>query len=480
MLNNTCLSRREMLRSSVAGFGYVALCGLCTELAAAENQYQNPLSPKAPHFHPRAKRVIFLTMRGGPSHVDTFDYKPALERDHGKTVNKPGDTPASSAKFFSRPLLKSPWKFAKNGESGLLISELYPKLAQHADELCVLNGMHTTVPNHAPAFLIMHTGESRFVRPSLGSWLLYGLGTENQDLPGFISISPPEQFGGAQNYGSAFLPAIYQGTAYGAAARRVADAQIGNLKNTASSKEEQRKQLDLVQWLNRDFLAEQQVMPELEGVIESLELGFRMQSTLPQVTDLSMESRATLAMYGISAGRAGRPGKGSGATDDFGRQCLLARRFLEAGVRFVEVCHEGWDQHNNLQTKLSANCASTDQPIAALLTDLKQRGMLQDTLVVWGGEFGRTPTSQGDDGRDHNSTGFSMWLAGGGSKGGLCYGATDEHGFAAVENPMHVNDLHATILHLLGLDHTKLTYRFGGRDYRLTNVGGEVAKAVIA
>ncbi len=472
-------SRREMLKSSVAGFGYLALAGICTELAAAEGKYQNPLAAKTPHFTPRAKRVIFISMRGGPSHVDTFDYKPALERDHGKTASRPGDA-SGSVRGQGRALLKSPWKFIPSGQSGLRISELYPYLSKHSDDLCLLNGMHTTLPNHPQAFLTMHTGEFRFVRPSVGAWVLYGLGTENQDLPGFVTISPPERFGGPQNYGSAFLPAIYQGTALGSSARKVADAHIGNLSNSFLGKDGQRSQLDLVQSMNRDLLEKEQVMPELEGVIQSLELGFRMQSALPQAIDLTKETQATLAMYGIGRPSIGGGGKGGGGPDDFGRQCLLARRLIEAGVRFVEVCHEGWDQHSGLRAKLTANCGSTDQPIAALLTDLKQRGMLHDTLVVWGGEFGRTPSAQSDDGRDHNATGFSMWMAGGGVQGGIRYGATDEHGFAAVENRMHVNDLHATMLHLLGLDHTKLTYRFAGRDYRLTNIAGEVAKGIMA
>jgi len=471
------ISRREMLQSSVAGFGFLALSGICTELAAAEAKYRNPLSPKTPHFTPRAKRVIFISMRGGPSHVDTFDYKPALERDNGKTATRPGGDTAGG-KGSGRPLLKSPWKFVKSGKSGLPISEMYPHVAKHADDLCLLNGMYTTLPNHPQAFLTMHTGEFRFVRPSVGSWVLYGLGTENQDLPGYVTISAPERFGGSQNYGSAFLPAIYQGTPLGSSSRRVTDAKIGNLSNNFLTGEGQRKQLDLVQSLNREFLSRQEVMPELEGAIESLELGFRMQSALPQVLDLSKETEKTLEAYGIGSSRGGG-GKGGG-TDDFGRQCLLARRLVEAGVRYVEVCHEGWDHHNGLTARLANTAGATDQPIGALLADLKQRGLLKDTLVIWGGEFGRTPTSQNSDGRDHNSQGFSMWMAGAGVKGGIHHGATDDHGFNAVDKRMHVHDLHATVLHLLGLDHTKLTYRYAGRDYRLTNVSGTVAKEIMS
>jgi len=306
------------------------------------------------------------------------------------------------------------------------------------------------------------------VRPSMGAWALYGLGTANENLPGFVTISPPIQFG-AQNYGSAFLPAVYQGTRLGAQRGDVGSASVGNMRNPDLSTDAQRKQIDLVQSMNRDLLAST-ANPEVEGVIESYELAFRMQAELPKVMDLSKESPATMAAYGVGSGPAG----------DFGRQCLMARRFAEAGVRFVEVCHAGWDQHQNLQARLSANCAATDQPIAALLADLKARDMLKDTLVMWGGEFGRTPDGRRPDGRDHNAKGYTMWLAGGGVRGGLSYGGTDDYGYKAVEDPVHTHDLHATILALLGLDHEKLTYRYAGRDFRLTDVHGTVAKAIFA
>ncbi len=452
------LTRRHALKTLSCGFGYMALAGLTTEASAEENN--NPLMPKSPHHPARAKRVIFLCMRGGPSHVDTFDDKPQLAKDDGK--------PSPNQK--NRKLMQSPWKFNRHGESGLPISELFPNLAQHADDLCLINGMAGEIPNHPQAYLKLHTGSFRFVRPSVGAWALYGLGTENQDLPGFITLNPETRVGGAQNYGSAFLPAYYQGTAIGQVNQPLAQARIGNIRNDRFSNELQREQLNLVQEMNRDMLNKKQVSPELEGVIESYELAFRMQNAVPRLMDVSDESKETLDLYGI----------GQKQTDNFGRQCLLARRFAESGVRFIELCHSNWDQHGNLKGKLTANCQATDQPIAALLTDLKQRGMLKDTLVVWGGEFGRTPDVKKKDGRDHNATGFTTWMAGGGTQGGQRVGATDEHGIAAVENKMNFHDLHATMLHLMGLDHTRLTYRYAGRDFRLTDVYGRVVDEILA
>lgn len=448
-------TRRDLLRHTSCGFGMLAFAGLCARSGFGESS--NLLAPKLPHFPPRAKRVIFLFMPGGPSHVDTFDYKPQLEKDHGKTGGGKGN----------RKLLKSPFRFAQHGQSGLWISELFPHLARQADDLCIINSLHTDIPNHPQASLQMHTGSFRFVRPSMGAWMLYGLGTENEELPGFITINPPGGVGGAQNYGSSFLPAAFQGTRIGNDGGR--RERVADLTNPRLAGELQKKQLDLLQSINRDRLEEDQVNPELEGVIESYELAFRMQGTVPELLDYRSETPATLAAYGI----------GEKATETFGRQCLLARRFAEAGVRFIEVGRGGWDQHRELKAKLSANCRAIDQPIAALLADLKQRGLLQDTLVVWGGEFGRTPGAQDTDGRDHNATGFSMWMAGGGVRGGLRYGATDEHGTTAVEQKMHINDLHATMLHLMGLDHEKLTYRYSGRDFRLTDVAGVVARDIL-
>jgi hypothetical protein len=422
------------------------------------------LAPKAPHFPARAKRVVFLCMAGGPSHVDTFDYKPMLQKANGQSPPK-----GSPRGLLSGKLLASPWKFQAAGQSGLMLSELFPEVAKCADHLCLLRGMHTDVPAHPQAFLQLHTGTSQFVRPSLGAWTLYGLGTENQNLPGFVSINPPTANGGAQNYGSAFLPAITQGTRIGAEGRSLRNAAMSNVKNPKLSSAAQREQLDLVQALNRAGRTEGDAAA-VDGVIESYELAFRMQADVPKVMDLTSESRETLASYGV----------GTGENDDFGRQCLLARRFLEAGVRFVEVTHGNWDQHRNLKTDLERHAQAVDRPAAALIQDLHKRGLLQDTLVVWSGEFGRTPSAQGPDGRDHNHKGFTAWMAGGGVRGGFSYGSTDEFGFEAVEGKMHTHDLHATILHLLGLDHEKLTYRHAGRDFRLTDVKGKVAEAILA
>jgi hypothetical protein len=454
-MSSVGFSRRDALKSISAGFGYLAFAGLSTEASA---DFQNPLAPKTPHHTAKAKRVIFLCMRGGPSHVDTFDYKPELATDDGKAVNG------------GRKLMKSPWEFPARGESGLPVSELFPHLAKHADDLCLLNSMYADVPNHPQSYLQMHTGSFRFVRPSVGAWTLYGLGTENHDLPGFIVLSPEPRVGGAQNYGSSFLPAVYQGAAIGQLGQSLAQVRIDDIANARLSSEVQRDQLDLIQAMNHDLLERKKVHAELEGVIESYELAFRMQAAVPKLMDLSDESEATLKAYGI----------GTKETDDFGRQCLMARRFAEAGVRYIELTHANWDQHGGLRARLTANCTAIDQPIAGLLADLKQRGMLKDTLVVWGGEFGRTPHVKTNDGRDHNSTGFSMWMAGGGVRGGMRYGATDPHGIAAVEKKMHFHDLHATMLHLLGLDHEKLTYRYAGRDFRLTDVYGNVAHEIIA
>ena len=459
--NNLCnnrqmlLSRRDALKGLSAGFGYMAFAGLASQAAV-----NSPLAPRRPHFVPKAKRVIFCCMRGGPSHVDTFDHKPALVRDKGKELPK----------FRNRELMPSPWEFKRHGQSGLQVSELFPNLAQHADDLCLLNGMYSSVPAHPQSFLQLHTGSFQFVRPSMGSWVLYGLGSENQNLPGFISLCPPDNVGGAQNYGSAFLPAFYQGTKIGNFNQNIKAASLRNLGNQNMSGKLQRRQLDFVQSLNRDLLDRKKQSSQIEGVIESYELAFRMQSAVPELMDANDENESTLKQYGIN----------NRATENFGRQCLMARRFAEAGVRFIEITHGNWDQHRNLNAALTRNCAATDKPLAALLKDLKERGLLDETLVVWGGEFGRTPHIRQDDGRDHNSTGFSFWMAGGGVKGGMVHGATDEHGVAAVENRMHFHDLHATILHLLGLNHEKLTYKYAGRDFRLTDVHGEIAHDIIA
>jgi hypothetical protein len=466
-------TRRDILRSMSCGFGYLAFAGLAARGAVAPAL--GPLAPKTPHFPAKAKRVIFLTMRGGPSHVDTFDYKPQLTADHDKPGKRPGTK-----------LLGSKWKFAQHGQSGLWISELFPNVAKHADELCLIRSMQTDLPAHPQAFLKMHTGNSQFPRPSLGAWTLYGLGSANENLPGFVTLTPPSGFGGAQNYGSAFLPAIYQATRIGAEGRPMANAGVRNIASQLNP-QAQRAELELLQALNREKLARDRVNPDVEGVIESYELAFKMQSEMPQVMDVSKETEATKKLYGISESRGGggmfAGGGGGGAgfgAEDFGQKCLLARRMIEAGVRFVEVTHGNWDQHFNLSTALSSNCRAVDGPIAGLLTDLKARGLLKDTLVVWAGEFGRTPHAQGGDGRDHNNKAFTVWMAGGGIKGGLSYGETDEYGYEAVQDKVQIHDLHATILAALGLDHEKLTFKYAGRDFRLTDVSGNVVHAILS
>jgi hypothetical protein len=454
-------SRRAFLKGVSGGFGYLAFAALSTTASAGANA--SPLAPRAPHFPARARRVIFLCMNGAPSHVDTFDHKPQLSADDGKTSDRPGRIPGAR-------LMGSPWSFRRHGVSGLWVSELFPHVATVADELCVIRSMHTDLPAHPEAYLMLHTGNSQFIRPSLGAWTLYGLGTVSNELPGFIAVKPTARNGGTQNYGNAFLPAAFQATRIGAEGQPIAEARVGNIRNPRLDTTAQRLQLDLVQAMNRDRLEDGRVDPGIEGVIESYELAFRMQARLPGVMDLAGESRATRTLYGLD----------DPLTADFGQQCLLARRFVEAGVRFVELTHGDWDQHRGLRAGHARNARAVDRPIAGLVTDLRRRGLLDDTLVIWGGEFGRTPHGQNSDGRDHNNKGFTVWLAGGGVKRGVAYGQTDELGYEAVENRMHVHDLHATILHLLGLDHERLTYRYAGRDMRLTDVRGVVHHALLA
>lgn len=451
-------TRREVLQKTACGFGWLAFAGLAGQQSLAADQQGGPLSPKIPQLPQRAKRVIFLCMSGAPSHLDLLDYKPQLNRDSGK----PGPRPGSQ-------LLGSKWKFAQHGKSGLWMSELLPNLAQHADKLCVIPSMQTDLPAHPQAFIKLHTGTAQFVRPSLGAWTLYGLGTENQNLPGFVSLSPPSGFGGATNYGSSFLPAIYQGTRIGQNDRPIRNASVTNLTGR-SSRSTQKAELEFIQSLNREKQRRDRANPEIEGVIQSYELAFRMQEEMPQVLNLSAESKATQDMYGI----------GSDETDDMARKCLLARRMIESGVRFVEVTHGNWDHHFNLNAKLQKSCGEVDQPIAALLADLAQRDLLKDTLVVWTGEFGRTPYAEGQEGRDHNTKAFTMWMAGGGIKSGITYGRSDDYGYEAVENPVQIADLHATTLATLGLDHKRLTYRHAGRDFRLTDVKGNVIDEIFA
>ena len=452
------VSRRQMLKSSAAGFGYSAFAGMAT--AAAVRDSSSPLMPQTTHFAPRARRVIMLFMDGGPSQMDTFDPKPQLTKDAGK------EGPRKKGKLFG-----SPFQFAQYGESGTWISELFPHLAaQHADRLCVVRSMHTDSASHPQAVPFFHTGSFQFSRPSAGAWVLYGLGTENQNLPGFVTINPPKSLGGAQNYGTAFLPSCYEGTRIGYLGKSVRDITVADVECKHLSRDLQRRQIDLVQTLNRQLLAEREADQQLEGMISSLELGSRMQDALPDVLDLSREPQAMLDLYGVDGQH----------TDEFGRQCLMARRLAEAGVRYIELAHTNWDQHRRLTSTLRQNGLETDQPVAALLSDLDQRGMLDDTLVIWSGEFGRLPEIENGDGRSHNASGFTLWMAGGGVKSGLTYGSTDEYGFEAVENRVHLHDLHATMLHLLGFDHQRLTYRFSGRDFRLTDVHGRVVEDVVA
>jgi hypothetical protein len=474
------LSRRDLLKRTGIGFGALALGQLLGEHGllgagvtnAAHAASLNPLAPKSPHFPAKAKHVIHLFMNGGPSHVDTFDPKPELTKRHGQElpINLPTERKTGAA-------FASPYKFQKYGQSGIEVSELFPHTAECIDDICVIRSMHGDSPNHEPSLLLMNCGEPRLIRPSMGSWLTYGLGTENQNLPGFIAMCPggyPIQE--SQNWQAGFLPGVYQGTYIDTKHREVAKL-IENIENRFVTREQQRRQLDLLAQLNAEHLATRQADEQLESRIQSFELAYRMQMEAAEAFDVSREPQHILDMYG----------EGVQA-----RQILIARRLVERGVRFVQVWHgEGqpWDNHDDIEVnhrKLAQQC---DQAIGALLKDLKARGLLDETLVVWGGEFGRTPTvelpKKGSNagkinGRDHNHHGYTMWLAGGGVRGGYVHGATDEFGFAAVENRVHVHDLHATILHLMGFDHEKFTYRYAGRDFRLTDIHGRVVKELLA
>jgi len=453
------LTRRDALKTAACGFGSLALSGITTAASL----------PHGLHHLPRAKRVIFLFMHGGPSQVDTFDYKPRLQADDGKRLPFAPAKNLDPSATSQAKLLGSPWKFSQHGQSGLWGSELFPEVSRHLDDICVVRSMQSKGQSHGQAVCMMHTGADNFVRPSVGSWVSYGLGTENADLPAFVSISPSATHGGPRNYGSAFLPAAHQGTTVGRSGKLAKDASFRFLTGGGEPAQQLRK-MDLLQAMNREHLERTQHAP-VEGMIRSMELAFRMQQEAPGVMDMSGEPQPIRDLYGI----------GQEATDNYGRQCLLARRFAEAGVRYIQVSTPNvWDQHSNLVQGHTKNAAAVDRPIAGLLADLKQRGLLEDTLVVWGGEFGRTPIVQGANGRDHNPQGFTMWLAGGGVKGGLAYGETDEFGYYAVKDKVHMHDLHATILHLLGIDHLRLTYRYAGRDFRLTDVYGEVVTGLFA
>ena len=463
--------RREMLRRFANGFGMLGLAGVLAQDSRADATADNPLAVRAPHYAARAKRVIFLFMSGGPSHIDLFDPKPSVAKLNGKPL--PFEQP-KLVRTRTGNLLASPWKFQKHGQCGTEVSELLPELAGCVDDIAVVRSMIADNINHNGACLQMNTGEQAFSRPSLGSWLLYGLGSENQSLPGFVVISPSQPAQGAPWWSSSFLPAAFQGTLV-----QNLNDPIANLKSSNETLDKQREELDVLRQLNELHRARRQAESPLNARIASFELAFRMQKEAPEAFSLGGETEATKKLYGI----------GDKPTEIFGRQCLMARRLVERGVRCVQVYHtqtskrsscQLWDQHGGLRAELAANCAATDRPIAGLLRDLKSRGLLRDTLVLWGGEFGRTPTAENADGREHHPFGFTMWLAGGGIRGGIVHGATDDFGWHAEKDKVHVHDLHATILHLMGLNHEKLTYRYGGRDYRLTDVYGRVVKELLA
>jgi hypothetical protein len=466
-------SRRALLQQAGTGFGLLGLAAILADQAAADapadrkNRSADPLALQVPHHAPRAKHCIFLYMPGGPSHIDTFDPKPRVARQSGQPA--PFEKP-KLMRLATGNLLASPWKFARHGESGIPVSDVFPLLAGCVDDLCVVRSMVADNINHTGAGLQMNTGEQAFSRPSLGSWLVYGLGSENRSLPGFVVISPQPPPPGASLWSSSFLPAAYQGTWI----KNLSDP-IRCLKDPRGDPGRQREKLDTLRRLNELHKQGRAIDSPLEARIASFELAFRMQRQAPEAFAIDTEGPATRKLYGID----------EPITENFGKQCLLARRLVERGVRFVQVCdtapgNNSWDHHSGLKENLPKSCAGVDRPIAGLLKDLKARGLLADTLVVWGGEFGRTPTAQGTDGREHHPFGFTMWLAGGGVKGGVIHGATDEFGWYAALDKVHVHDLHATILHLMGIDHKRLTYRYGGRDYRLTDVHGKVVETIIA
>jgi hypothetical protein len=473
-LEDRFLTRRDFLCRCGMGMGALGLAslmdaaGLLTSTARADSSLLSPLAPRLPQFPGKAKQVIHLFMAGGPSHVDTFDPKPALAKYAGKSIK-------DIDKTITRPgaAFPSPFKFAPHGKSGIEISEVFPHLAEHVDEMTVIRSMRTPIPSHEIGMLMMNTGESRFVRPSVGSWVTYGLGTENQNLPGFVVLSAQGQpLLGDQNWQSAFLPGAYQGTFVDTRNTRP-EKIIEYIRSGTTSLPEQRRQLDLLEKLEQEHAKKQAEEGPLESRIQSFETAFRMQMEATDAVDISKEPAAIRAMYGDTPQ---------------GRQLLITRRLIERGVRFVQSWQSGWDHHSQIEKGLRTMATDSDQAIAALLTDLKQRGLLDETLILWGGEFGRTPMSDGNlnvdntkgKGRDHNGSGFSVWLAGGGVKGGYVHGATDQFGFAAVENKVEIADLHATILQTLGFDHKKLSYRSAGRDFRLTGVEGNVVKEILA
>ena len=467
MLNGH-LSRRELLRAAACGFGGVALHSMTSDLAAAAVK---PLAVRAPHHSAKAKRVIFLFMAGGPSQADLFDPKPLIVKNHGELVAAPVDDEQIRVGVERGFIAMGPVaRVRPRGESGMRISDLMPNVASVADDLCLMRALYTDNKAHAPASLQLHTGSLNESRPSMGSWVSYGLGTENENLPSFITIHPP---GDVRTYGSSFLPAAHQGTPVTVPANKDA-LPVQYLRDPSSNPNAQRRRLDLLQRMNKRLLNRVETDAQMEGIIESFELAFRMQAETPRLVDLSAESKETLNLYGID-------GK---AADRNGRACLLARRLSEAGVRFVQVTMGGWDHHGNIRAALPNSCAGADKPIAGLIKDLKRRGLLDETLVLWSGEFGRSPWSQdlsntspiATHGREHQQESFCAFMAGGGAKPGLTYGETDEFGYQPVQGTMHLYDLQATVLHLLGLDHERLTYPHAGRDLRLTDVYGTVVR----
>lgn len=456
-------SRRTVLSSLAGSLAGLTLGTGLSRWAGASSEVQNSAPVVGePHFPPRAKRVIFLFMHGGVSQVDTFDYKPELSKLDGKTLPF-----QAAANIDAKPvLMQSPWKFNQHGESGAWCSELFPHIAQQIDRLCIIKSMHSRGQSHGQAVSMLHTGSDNLVRPSVGAWVSYGLGCENENLPAFVSIGPSAGHGGPRNYGAAFLPAIHQATTIGRQGR-LGNGQIDFLSQATP---EQLELVRAIQTISQKHLDRVGPDAQLQGAIETYDLAYRMQAAAPDVLDLSHETEATKVAYGI----------GEKATDEFGRQCLLARRLVESGIRYVELSTGNvWDQHGGLRAGHAKNAMAVDQPIAALLNDLDQRGLLDETLVVWAGEFGRTPIVQGNDGRDHNPQGFTVWLAGGGVRSGFSYGETDEVGYFAAKDRVHMHDLHATMLHLLGIDHERLTYKYAGRDFRLTDVHGRVVKEIL-
>jgi hypothetical protein len=466
------LDRRTFLRQAGCGFGAVALAALWSQdrLAAEEKPVSNPLAPRQPHFQPRAKNIIYLYMDGGPSQVDTFDPKPRLNREHGQ----PFAMKIEPTQFNNNGnTFGSPWKFQQHGDSGIAVSELFPHVARHVDKLAVIRSMTSHFSEHTSANYFLHTGTGVQGRPSMGAWLGYGLGSECRDLPGFIVINggliPP---GGLDNFNSGFLPASYQGSIFTAD-----NPPVANIVRQELTDRLQRNKLALLAQLDREVAERLGRSDAVESAIANYELAYRMQTAVPALLEMQDETEATRRLYGLDATTKG--------TASFARQCLLARRLIERGVRFVEltcpnVGHDRWDQHSNLEKGHIDNALAVDQPIGGLLQDLQQRGLLDETLVVWSGEFGRTPFAQGSNGRDHNPFAFSLWLAGGGIKAGTVYGQTDEYGYKVVENKLEIHDLHATMLLLLGLDHTRLTFHFSGRDMRLTDVHGNVIYDILA